>query len=265
MMIQEITIVSTVNEIAENTYQAKLIAPKIASVCKPGQFINILPSETWKSVMRRPMSIAGQNGDEIQIIFKVVGKGTQIMSRWKSNDKVDIIGPLGNFWSGLEDKLPILLGGGVGIAPILYLHNFLNENSISHYLVMGAKTKCEHFICHNPEDRVLLTTDDGSIGIHGTVIDGLKNILYQPKDIAEMKIFACGPPMMNKFVKRFAIENDIECYIALETLMACGFGNCQGCAVERNVDNKTDHSYRQKYALVCKDGPIFNAKDIVKC
>ncbi len=262
-MIQEIAEVKSLAEIAKNTWKVKLTSPKIASMCKPGQFINILPTNNWNNVMRRPMSIAGQIEDEIHIIFKNVGQGTKIMSQWGTNDKVDIIGPLGNHWEGFGNNLPILLGGGVGIAPILYLHNYLKENLIFHYLLVGAKTISEHFIEHNPESRILLCTDDGSIGIKGTVLDGLKGVIHHSKDIAKMKIFACGPPMMNKFVKQFSIENDIKCDIAMETLMACGFGNCQGCAVELKTDNTIEHSYRKKFALACKDGPIFNAKEIL--
>ena len=111
----EISTVVSNNEIADNIYEAYLYAPKISKVSKPGQLINILPSSNWDKVMRRPMSIASQNKKEISIIYKVFGKGTLIMSKWKKNDKIDIIGPLGNMWFDYVQQYPILIGGGVGI------------------------------------------------------------------------------------------------------------------------------------------------------
>ena len=125
--------------IAHNIYEAYLYAPKISKEVKAGQFINILPSDDWSKVMRRPMSVASQGNDCISIIYKVFGEGTLKMSQWKKNDYVDIIGPLGNFWSDFKDEFPILIGGGVGIAPIINLHNELINKGINHILIVGAK------------------------------------------------------------------------------------------------------------------------------
>ena len=126
--LNEIAYVRSNTLIAENTYKAILKAPKISEISKPGQFVNILPSDDWEKAMRRPMSLAGVREDNIELIYKVFGEGTYLMSKWSVNDKIDIIGPLGNFWSNFE-KTPILIGGGVGIAPIMYLSNYLNNNN----------------------------------------------------------------------------------------------------------------------------------------
>tara|TARA_B100000029_G_scaffold505112_1_gene585245 strand:+ start:841 stop:1656 length:816 start_codon:yes stop_codon:yes gene_type:complete len=259
------TIVSN-NMIASNTYEATIKCQKISKYILPGQFINILPNKKWTGVMRRPMSVASSNENLISIIYKVVGPGTDIMSKWKKNDKIDIIGPLGNHWSNF-DKTPIIIGGGVGIAPILFLHNYLNKKSIDHHMIMGARNSQEHFLKHNNQGNFLniLTTDDGSLGIKGNVIDGLK---YIEKDISKLKkykIFVCGPPVMMESVKFLCDKNNIICDVALETIMACGFGVCQGCTVEFDYKDSKKHSYRNKYGLVCCDGPIFNSKDIKTC
>ena len=104
--LNEIAYVRSNTLIAKNTYKAILKAPKISEISKPGQFVNILPSDNWKKAMRRPMSLAGVSEDNIELIYKVFGEGTYLMSKWSVNDKIDIIGPLGNFWSNFE-KIPI--------------------------------------------------------------------------------------------------------------------------------------------------------------
>jgi len=261
-IFQENAKVIYTREIADNTFETMLYSPQIAKYSKPGQFINILPSFNWVPIMRRPMSIASQGDSNISIIYKVVGGGTSLMRQWKAEEIVDIIGPLGNFWIEYEKYEPILIGGGVGIAPIINLKNYLDTLNINYSLIMGARTSKEHFLEHNPENNIYMTTDDGALGIRGTVIDALKLI---DGNMNNKKIFACGPSGMMEAIKIFSIENNIVCDLAIETVMACGVGICQGCTVELNDIEQDKDSYRQKYALACLDGPIFNAKDIKTC
>ena len=266
MIYNEISNVMSNSQIAENIYKAVLYSPKISHQSKPGQFINILPDKHWMNIMRRPMSIASQGIVDIEpalwlsIIYKVFGDGTEIMSKWNKNQKVDIIGPLGNCWKEFENTLPILIGGGVGIAPIINLHNELLSKSIRHYLIMGARTKNEHFIKHDPKNNIYLSTDMEDYGIKGNVLMALKQFVSDLEN-RNIKIFSCGPPGMMKAVGNYAVNNNINCDLALETVMACGVGICQGCTVTLN-SNMHDSSYREKYALACLDGPIFNVKDI---
>jgi len=255
----EIATVISNKKIADNIYEAFLLSPEISQSSHPGQFINILPSYDWNNVMRRPMSIASQKNDEISIIYKVFGDGTKLMSNWQKNDLIDIIGPLGNYWSNYNHLTPILIGGGVGIAPIINLHNLLLDVSIEHYLIMGARIKEEHFIQHDPDNKIYLSTDRGNYGIKGNVIDALKIVL--DKNIKEYKIFTCGPPGMMNSVADYSLINNLDCDLALETIMACGIGICQGCTVTKKTDS-LENSYREKYALACIDGPIFNVKEI---
>ena len=259
MIFQELADVIKIQEIASNTFEATLLSPKISDHSHPGQFINILPSKDWKKVMRRPMSIASQGDDHIKIIFKVVGDGTMEMQQWN----IDIIGPLGNKWNHYKNTFPVLVGGGVGIAPILNLHNTLNDEDIDHILLMGARTKSEHFIEHNSSNNVYLSTDDGSYGIEGYAVKALELIESQFHNKEHITFYSCGPDLMMQSVKSFAEKLKSPCYLALETIMACGIGICQGCTVElKESSNNKLHSYRSKFALVCKDGSIFNAEDL---
>ena len=258
MMFKEIVRVISNNQLALDIYEAKLYAPKISSICKPGQFINIMPSDSWNNVMRRPMSIASSYKDTISIIYKIFGSGTKIMSEWKQNQAVDVIGPLGNFWSGYEEKMPVLIGGGVGIAPILFLHDNLNTLNIQHITIVGAKNEKEHFLEHNPSKDIYLSTDMGGNGVKGNVIDVLNDLALSNNTV---KIFGCGPHGMMNAIIDYSNKNNIDCDLALETVMACGIGICQGCTIVKSTSAK-NHSYRDKYALACEDGPIFNIKEL---
>ena len=262
MIYNEIAIVKSNKKIAENTFQTVLYSPKISKEIKPGQFINILPSKEWNKVMRRPMSVSSSDGELLNIIYKVVGEGTLEMSNWTNSNEVDIIGPLGNHWNNFK-KEPIIIGGGVGIAPILFLHKFLLQEEIKHTLIMGARDVEEHFLHHSTKNNIILTTDNGSTGIKGNALDGLKYKIG--KDIDMYKIFVCGPPLMMESILIFCKGHKILCDVALETIMACGFGICQGCTIEFNQSQLKNHSYREKYGLVCCDGPIFNSSEIKTC
>lgn len=261
-MIKEIGTVTFNRELAHNFFEAEIISPKISKNCKPGQFINILPNSNWGKVMRRPMSVSYQDENSIRIIYKIVGPGTDHIGKWKVNDRVDIIGPLGNSWKNWSDSLPILMGGGVGIAPILNLHNHLKSLNIDHVLIMGARNKVEHFLEPSTKNKIYLTTDDGSFGIHGKITDALSHFDFKRN---KSKIFTCGPPLMMEAIRKYAIKNKIKCDLALERLMACGFGICQGCTVEKHENKSNDFSYRTIFALACMDGPIFPAEEIVEC
>ena len=260
-IFNEISVVESNKLIADNIYEAFLYSPKISKLSKPGQFINILPSKNWQNMMRRPMSIASQGNDKISIIYKVFGEGTKIISKWKTGQKVDIIGPLGNSWYDYEINYPILIGGGVGIAPILNLHNHLKEMNIKHSLICGAQTKGEHFLNHNPIKDIFLSTDNDDYGFKGNVVNALEII---KKDISSnIKIFSCGPHGMLKAIFNYSLASDYKCQLALETIMACGIGICQGCTIVKD-DMKNKNTYREKFSLACIDGPVFNIEELDK-
>ena len=125
--IQEYSIVQSNKLISETMWKTILESPRIAESAKPGQFVNILPSKDWDRVMRRPMSIGGIEGNSIKVLYKAIGPGTELMSNWEKGDRVDIIGPLGNQWGSTQEKQPILIAGGVGVVPLLFLKQELNN------------------------------------------------------------------------------------------------------------------------------------------
>tara|TARA_Y100001968_G_scaffold291029_1_gene295207 strand:- start:564 stop:1361 length:798 start_codon:yes stop_codon:yes gene_type:complete len=263
MIYNEISEIIKNEEIADNIFEAHLSSNKISRASKAGQFINILPEANFEQTMRRPMSISYQDNNSLKIIYKAIGVGTKIMKKWEKGDKVDIIGPLGNCWDLPTKKDALLIGGGVGIAPILNLFNSINTN-VNIDLFIGARYGKEHFLKHNPEDGIYLSTDNGEIGIKGNLFDAI-NEVFSIKQMQNKTIYVCGPPILMERIRDFSIKNSIECYLALETIMACGIGICQGCTLEMKDKEGIEHSYRDKYKLVCIDGPIFNANEVKTC
>ncbi|MBA7609524.1 MAG: dihydroorotate dehydrogenase electron transfer subunit [Calditrichaeota bacterium] len=261
VVIEECKLISN-SQLARATYAMELIAPGIAASVDPGQFVNILISEGWSPLLRRPMSVASRKADRIGLIYKVVGVGTRAMAEWPPGQVVNILGPLGNGWSVADDTFPVLVGGGAGIAPISFLHEDLNSHGREHYLLMGARGKAEHYLHHDPGKNITLTTDDGTVGLHGTAVDGLLKVLDQ-FNTGQITIFGCGPPPMLSALKDFVLERGLPCQLATETLMACGFGICQGCSVELKTDEDYSRpSYRGRFKLACVDGPVFWAHEL---
>ena len=263
MIYNEISEVIDNNEIAEYIFEAHISSENISKIAKPGQFINILPSNDFDKVMRRPMSLSYQDQNSFKIIYKPIGDGTRIMKDWKRGDITDVIGPLGNQWDISSDKEVVLLGGGVGIAPILNLYNNIKSTKIAH-LFFGARKKEEHFVDHNPDSNIYISTDNGSVGIKGNLFEAM-NSIFNINELKDKSIYVCGPPMMMETVRKFTVEHQIECYLALETIMACGIGICQGCTVEKCNSTSNLDTYRNKYELVCMDGPIYKADEVKTC
>ncbi len=261
MVIEECKVVSN-SRLARGTHAMELTAPAIAASVDPGQFVNVLISEGWSPLLRRPMSVASRRADRIGLIYKVVGVGTGAMAEWTPGRAVNLLGPLGNGWSVADDTFPVLVGGGAGIAPISFLHEDLNGHGREHYLLMGARDKDEHYLHHDPGKNITLTTDDGSVGLRGTVVDGILKVLEQ-FDTGQVTIFGCGPPPMLSALKDFVMERGLPCQLATEALMGCGFGICQGCSVELKTDkNHSQPGYRDHFKLACVDGPVFWAHEL---
>ncbi|UCH10508.1 MAG: dihydroorotate dehydrogenase electron transfer subunit [Fidelibacterota bacterium] len=209
------------------------------------------------------MSVASCTDGCIALIYKVIGTGTMAMREWQTGDTVSLLGPLGNGWEMPSKKLPILAGGGVGIAPINYLHEELERQGVKHLLIMGARQADEHFLSHAPDKNIILTTDDGSTGIKGTVVDGLTQLCEQ-STYEDAVIYGCGPSAMLTALMSYTNERQLPCQLATEEIMACGIGLCQGCAVEVKTHMAiSDRSYRKRIKLACLDGPVFWAHELV--
>ncbi|MBK8946771.1 MAG: dihydroorotate dehydrogenase electron transfer subunit [Ignavibacteriae bacterium] len=250
MFIEDFKIYSNI-KIAENTFVIGVESNQKVDDLKPGQFFNIQVSENYFPLLRRPFSISDVQGNKIFFMYKIVGEGTQILSQKKIDEKINLLGPLGNSFN-LQDDFEnlILIGGGIGIAPFPFMIKQIpNKN---YKVLFGVRTKIE---AHNfGLKNVLYSSEDGTIGIKGNVIDlldeELKNLEFE-----KTKIFACGPNAMFRALQKYLSDKNILCEVSMESAMACGFGICQGCP--------TEHKNSDSYKLICKDGPIFNIRDIV--
>lgn len=230
--------------LAENVFLLEFEA-NIENI-NPGNFISILCEN---KTLRRPFSIAGVNEGKIQIIYKIKGDGTAYMSKLRKNDRISIIGPLGNCFN-INNKKSLLIGAGVGIAPIKFLAEKLNKNNIEHKILAGMQS----MIILNLATNIKIYTDDGSSDNKGSIIDNLE------QDITEYNpeiIYTCGPKIVMKKAVEIAKKYNIPIETALERDFACGTGVCMGCVVEIMV-NDTPINKR-----ICKDGPIFDGRTVL--
>ncbi len=253
-MIQIASPVVAVEEVGDNIYVLRCSAPAISSRVHAGQFINIRVAEGTDPLLRRPFSVYRTQGDQIEIIFNVVGKGSSALRRKRPGDTLDVLGPLGVpfSFSGDDFDTAVLVGGGLGVAPFPLAAQTLRAFNKKIVTYLGARTAAQLVPTHL--DNVHVATDDGSKGFHGTVVELLTRELEALK-ASRPKIFACGPTKMLHALATVAIEKDIPAEVSLEGPMACGFGICQGCPVELIGGEK-------KYALMCKDGPTFDVRRI---
>jgi len=253
-------------EVIQKYYKILLYCSQIARIAKPGQFVEIKVSDNYEPLLRRPFSIHRVKGNNIEILYEVLGKGTDILSQRKIGEYLDVIGPLGNGFNlnRQTDTLPagrqeqanrqtILVAGGMGVAPLMFLAEKLAEVKI--IVLIGAKTK-NHIFCEKEFKKLGCTlkfsTDDGSRGFKGKVTDLLEDLLRTRYSVLST-IYACGPKPMLEEISRISCKYNIRAQISLEEHMACGTGICFGCAV------KTKYGYKR----VCKEGPVFNADEII--
>ncbi len=221
----------------------------------PGQFVELRIDGSPTTFLRRPISInyIDKEKNEIWFLIQLVGDGTRQLSKVKKGDKINCILPLGNGFTLPEANTPkkyLLIGGGVGTAPLLYLGEQLASNGNQPTFLLGARSaqdllELDHF---QKLGDVYTTTEDGSYGEKGFVTQ--HSILSSEK--FDM-IYTCGPKPMMMSVAKFAKANDIECEVSLENKMACGIGACLCC-----VENTTEG-----HLCVCKDGPVFNIKQLL--
>lgn len=229
-----------------------LQAPSIALRSHPGQFVQV-GLQQGGTLLRRPLGLAEADTlhGSISLIYRVVGKGTEAMSKLKPGDTVKILGPLGHGF-GKETKKPLLVGGGMGLSPLLYYAQWLSAHKIRVDVLMGGRT-AEELFWQQPfaecASNIYLTTDDGSLGVKGFVTDLLPKILTKSD---YDKVIVCGPEIMMENVYKVCREKIVPCEVSLERRMGCGLGACLSCSIDTR-------SGRRK---VCKDGPVFPAGEV---
>ncbi|OGB90492.1 hypothetical protein A2625_00580 [candidate division WOR-1 bacterium RIFCSPHIGHO2_01_FULL_53_15] len=253
-------------KVGPHHYKLTLVSQYISSHAQPGQFVNVKCSESFDPLLRRPISFHRINTQHrtFELLYEVVGRGSELLTKYFVGEELDILGPLGTgFNIDPEKRIHILVGGGMGIAPLLALGEQIQNSKVKSqnalYVLIGANNK-EHIFGEEEfrkvTDQVQVATDDGSYGKKGFVSDLLLNFIeteLRTHNSELATIYACGPRPMLKAVAEIAQQKKIDCQISMEERMACGIGACKGCAT------KTAGGYR----TVCKHGPVLDAKEII--
>ena len=216
----------------------------------PGQFVQVRIDGSPNTYLRRPISIhdVDYQKNDVSLLVQQVGEGTRHLAAAAVGDLINIVLPLGNGFSMPENNEKVLLvGGGIGIAPLFYFAKVLNENGIKPTLLLGGKTETDllRLADYQRFGETFVTTEDGSLGEKGFVT---QHSVWQKQSFD--KIYVCGPKPMMKAVAKIAAEKGAWCEVSLENLMACGLGACL-CCVEDTIDG---------HVCVCKEGPVFNIR-----
>lgn len=240
--------VCSVEHISDRHVLIRLTDDKPLPEMLPGQFVEVRVDGSPSTFLRRPVSInyVDREHNELWLLVAMIGDGTRQLGHLKAGDTLNCVLPLGNGFTAHRSPLTahLLIGGGVGVAPLLYLGAVLKEQDVEPTFLLGGKTKADllELDFFNRFGRVMITTEDGSMGEQGFVTN--HSVLQQHFDY----IYTCGPTPMMKAVARYAKEKDIDCEASLENMMACGVGACL-CCVEKTTEGNL---------CVCKDGPVFN-------
>ena len=253
MSIQEICRVARNEQLGDGLYRLVLDAPQIAAAAQCGQFVHIACGEG--NLLRRPISICLAENGALHIVFQVKGSGTEWLAERKEGDTLDVLGPLGHgFDVAALGAKPVFLGGGIGVPPMLQTAKAAKDAGAQPRAVLGFRNRgavileadfqavCETFV----------TTDDGSYARHGFVTDVLKELLAGATGVA-----ACGPKPMLKAIAALAEDAGLPCQVSMEERMGCGIGACLVCACALKAENG-----ETRYGHVCKDGPVFDAKEV---
>lgn len=238
-------------QLASDIYSLVLHAPEIAGQAKAGQFVSLY-SKDGANLLPRPISLCEIDSKEgtIRLVYRVVGKGTKEFATLAAGNRIEVMGPLGNGFT-VKDKRAVLIGGGIGIPPMLELAKRLpGEKSI----VLGFRD--ETFLLEDfaTKGEVYTASEDGGTGVKGNVLDAIKEY-----EIEGDILYACGPTPMLRAVKEYAFANHMEAQLSLEEKMACGIGACLACVCQSTEVDGHSHVHNKR---ICKDGPVFDAREV---
>ena len=284
---EEIAVVVDQNALGSGIYDLTLKTKNIAKAAKAGQFVSVYSNDKSK-LLPRPISLCGIDRDEdtIRLVYRVTGEntGTEEFSKLVMGDRIRILGPLGNGFTVEPGKKAFLIGGGIGVPPMLQLAKDINSGVVQTTGAVDTNTQekgqteekqinghgkkiCDMNIImgYRDENTFLLdefkeqadsfvATEDGSVGTKGNVIDAINE-----NGLEADVIYACGPMPMLRALKAYAMEHDMECYVSMEERMACGIGVCLACVCK--TKDKDAHS-NVNNKRICKEGPVFNAKEV---
>jgi len=267
-------------KISSDYYKMRVFCPEIASRAKPGQFVMVRVHQLLDPLLRRPFGIHGISSEKggyrrenhpscIEILYRIAGKGTRVLSERKKGGEIELLGPLGKgFCLRQNINTAIMVAGGIGVAPLFSLAQTLKEVKDTHtehieiIVLIGGETKAD-ILCLKEFKKlgakVEISTNDGSLGAKGVVTNLLSDFLanFTSSDSHNVQLFGCGPLPMLKALSDVALSHDLSCQISLESRMACGVGACLGCAVP-TVPGKRGGG-EIIYQRVCKEGPVFDS------
>jgi dihydroorotate dehydrogenase electron transfer subunit len=249
-----LALVEEVKEMGPGVFKLKL-KTSAAKKAKPGQFVHLKITSSFFPFLRRPMSIhyAHPPSGKLEILYKVVGKGTEILSQKRRGEEIDLLGPLGQGYPLTRHQKVLIVAGGLGVSPLLYLAVLLRRKKKEVFFLLGAQNKkrlfgkdvLEEIGCH-----LKIATEDGTEGIAGKVTDLLPQVLPFSPGV----VYACGPQPMYQELKKWQEKLSARIYVSLEERMACGQGFCWGCVV------LTKNGYQR----VCTEGPVFELTQLQK-
>jgi dihydroorotate dehydrogenase electron transfer subunit len=246
--VQDLQVIDTVR-LNKRHFILELLAPEKFPLILPGQFVQALVEDSPATFLRRPFSIhsVDYKKNTLSLLVQIKGPGTNHLSKLKAGDQLNLIYPLGNSFSLPFTKDVLLVGGGCGVAPLLFLAQFLNQSNIHPTILLGFRTRDEvsEIETYSAYGKVHVITDDGTEGEKGLVVD---HSIFQKERLEFKKIFCCGPDAMMKAVAKIARMHRIDCEVSLENTMACGFGVCLCCITPTDRGNER----------VCVEGPVFN-------
>ena len=256
---QENATVVSQKQLGDGIFDLTLEAKAIANEAKAGQFVSVYSNDPSK-LLPRPISLCGFDKEKgtIRLVYRVTGEGTgtEEFSKLREGDTVRLIGPLGNGFTVISGKKAFLIGGGIGVPPMLQLaKEIVKEQTAPIQVVMGYRDDNTFLLDEFKElAESFVSSDNGAVGTKGTVVDAIKE-----NGLEAEVIYACGPMPMLRALKDYAAANDMECFVSIEERMACGIGACLACVC--NSKEKDEHT-NVNNKRICKEGPVFNARDV---
>ncbi|SMN10827.1 Dihydroorotate dehydrogenase electron transfer subunit [uncultured Candidatus Thioglobus sp.] len=264
----------------DEQYILTLASAEIAQQTKPGQFVHLTVSTALP--MRRPISIMSVNKEDgtFDLLYKVVGEGTRQLAERKIGEILSVIGPIGNGFKMTDKKLPLLIGGGVGMPPMIAIAQQIKDNPQNNYdpfVILGSEVpfpftpelskmgkpcpQASHTMPQLEEWGIAcrLASLQGYEGVFKGYVTDLARIYLDTlssEELTQIEIYSCGPHPMLEAVAKLAVEYNLPCQVSLEETMACAVGGCAGCVVEVQTDNGL------AMKRVCVDGPVFNSRDV---
>lgn len=254
--------VASIRTIANGYYELVFTWPSSVGEPVPGQFVSVKSFGTTDLILRRPFAVSAYDPEQgtASIIFQRRGKATAMLASRVPGDLVDIVGPLGNSFPALEGASQLLVGGGVGLGPIIFFGNSLVARGLQPTVILGFRDDSffpsilakEGSLRFDP----VVCTEDGSMGFSGTTVAWLRDQAARiPGRFEANVVHACGPNAMMAGCSRFCSEHDLQCWVSMEQTMGCGVGACIGCAIPV--------SGKERFARVCTEGPVFDSSKIL--